>query len=383
MITESDFGEIRPYTDAETVEALKRVSRHPMLPVISKYLFPDLPAATLSHMLRSIGSIDQFQDEIMFGVVEAVLAKTSKGFTCSGEEHLGGLEGKRFLAVSNHRDIVLDPALIQYEMKLAGLPYTEICVGSNLITGQLIEDLMRSNRMIKVIRGIGARQLYLSSLRLSRYIRESIASGRASIWIAQREGRTKNGCDTTEQGLLKMFDLSGEGSFEENFWELNIVPMSISYEYESCDSRKAREVLLRRSGPYTKKPKEDLHSILTGIRQQKGHIHLEIGEPLTAEEIAAASKCEKNDRYQAIRHALDRRIIAGYRLWKTNYMGHDLLYGKNEFLTSGVYTVQDLRDFEKYIAHKLGKLERRLDQKELRKIFLGIYAGPVDAKRAL
>ncbi len=383
MNNESEFGEIRPYTDAEAVEALKRVSRHPMLPVISKYLFPDLPAATLSHMLRGIGSIDQFQDEIMFGVVEAILAKTSKGFTCSGEEHLSGLEGQRFLAVSNHRDIVLDPALIQYEMKRSGLPYTEICVGSNLITGQLIEDLMRSNRMIKVIRGIGARQLYLSSLRLSKYIRESITSGRASIWIAQREGRTKNGWDTTEQGLLKMFDLSGEGCFEENFEALHIVPMSISYEYESCDSRKAREVLLRREGPYTKKPKEDLHSILTGIRQQKGHIHLEIGEPLSPEEIAEASKCEKNDRYQAIRHALDRRVIEGYRLWKTNFMAHDLLHGKSEFKDAGQYSERDLQDFEKYIAHKLGKLERRLDQAELRKIFLGIYANPVDAKRDL
>ena len=383
MNNESEFGEIRPYTDAEAVEALKRVSRHPMLPVISKYLFPDLPAATLSHMLRGIGSIDQFQDEIMFGVVEAILAKTSKGFTCSGEEHLRGLEGQRFLAVSNHRDIVLDPALIQYEMKRSGLPYTEICVGSNLITGQLIEDLMRSNRMIKVIRGIGARQLYLSSLRLSKYIRESITSGRASIWIAQREGRTKNGWDTTEQGLLKMFDLSGEGCFEENFEALHIVPMSISYEYESCDSRKAREVLLRREGPYTKKPKEDLHSILTGIRQQKGHIHLEIGEPLSPEEIAEASKCEQNDRYQAIRHALDRRVIEGYRLWKTNFMAHDLLHGKSEFKDAGQYNERDLQDFEKYIAHKLGKLERRLDQAELRKIFLGIYANPVDAKRDL
>ena len=383
MYDETEFGEIRPYTDAEAVEALKRVSRHPMLPVISKYLFPDLPAGTLNHLLRSIGSIDQFQDEVMFGVVEAILAKTSKGFTCGGEENLKALEGKRFLAVSNHRDIVLDPALIQYELKLLGLPYTEICVGSNLITGQLIEDLMRSNRMIKVIRGIGARQLYLSSLRLSRYIRESITSGRACIWIAQREGRTKNGWDTTEQGLLKMFDLSGEGTFEENFKALNIVPMSISYEYESCDSRKAREVLLRREGPYTKKPKEDLHSILTGIRQQKGHIHLEIGEPLTAEEIAAAAKCEKNDRYQAIRHVLDRRVIAGYKLWKTNYMAHDLLYGKSEYLEAGQYSEKDLQDFEKYIAHKLGKLERRLDQAELRKIFLGIYANPIEAKKTL
>ncbi len=381
-MNENEFEDIRPYTDAEAVEALARMSRHPMMPVVSKYLFPSVPASAMSHMLRGIGSIDQFQNEVMMGVIDGILARTSDGFTCSGIEHLKGIQG-RFLAVSNHRDIVLDPALIQYVMKQAGLPFTEICVGSNLVTSQLLEDLLRSNRMIKVIRGIKARELYLSSQRLSQYIRERITSGGASIWIAQREGRTKNGLDTTEQGLLKMFDMSGTGTFEENFRELNIVPMSISYEYESCDARKAREVLLRREGPYIKKEDEDLHSILTGIRQAKGHIHLEIEEPLTAEEIFEASKCEKNDRYQSIRHLLDRRIIAGYKLWKTNYMAHDLLYDKREFAEEGRYTEQDLAAFEKYIGHKLGKLERRLDRAELRKIFLGIYAGPVDAKRGL
>ena len=381
-MNETDFEDIRPYTDAEAIEALARMSRHPMVPVVSKYLFPSLPASTMSHMLRGIGSIDQFQNEVMVGVIDGILARTSQGFTCNGIEHLKGIRG-RFLAVSNHRDIVIDPALIQYVMKQAELPFTEICVGSNLVTSQLLEDLLRSNRMIKVIRGIKARELYLSSQRLSQYIRERITSGGASIWIAQREGRTKNGLDTTEQGLLKMFDMSGTGTFEENFRELNIVPMSISYEYESCDARKAREVLLRREGPYVKKEDEDLHSILTGIRQPKGHIHLEIEAPLTPEEIHEASKCEKNDRYQSIRHLLDRRIIAGYKLWKTNYMAHDLLYDKHEFAEAGKYTEQDLAAFEKYIGHKLGKLERRLDRAELRKIFLGIYAGPVDAKRNL
>ena len=381
-MNEIDFEDIRPYTDAEAIEALARMSRHPMMPVVSKYLFPSLPASTMSHMLRGIGSIDQFQNEVMVGVIDGILARTSQGFTCSGIEHLKGIQGK-FLAISNHRDIVIDPALIQYVMKQAELPFTEICVGSNLVTSQLLEDLLRSNRMIKVIRGIKARELYLSSQRLSQYIRERITSGGASIWIAQREGRTKNGLDTTEQGLLKMFDMSGTGTFEENFRELNIVPMSISYEYESCDARKAREVLLRREGPYVKKEDEDLHSILTGIRQPKGHIHLEIEAPLTPEEIHEASKCEKNDRYQSIRHLLDRRIIAGYKLWKTNYMAHDLLYDKREFAEAGKYSELDLAAFEKYIGHKLGKLERRLDRAELRKIFLGIYAGPVDAKQAL
>ena len=379
----SDFGDIRPYTDEEAVEALGRVSRHPMTPVISKYLFPDLPASTMSHMLRSIGSVDQFQEEVMYAVVAAVAAKTSAGVTWAGLEHLKALEGKKFLLISNHRDIVLDPALIQFMLKQEGLPTTEVCVGSNLLGSQLVEDLMRSNRMIKVIRGVGPRELYRSSQVLSQYIRESITSGRASIWIAQREGRTKDGLDATEQGLLKMLELSGEGSFEENFLDLHIVPLSISYEYESCDARKAREVLLRREGPYVKKEKEDLHSILTGIRQQKGRIHLQVGEPLRADEVAAAARADRNERYQVLRGTLDRRIVGGYRLWKTNYMACDLLEGGSRWAAAGMYTPAELDAFEKYIAHKLGKLERRLDQQALREIFLGIYAGPVRAKEGL
>ena len=378
MNNESEFGEIRPYTDAEAVEALKRVSRHPMLPVISKYLFPDLPAATLSHMLRGIGSIDQFQDEIMFGVVEAILAKTSKGFTCSGEEHLRGLEGQRFLAVSNHRDIVLDPALIQYEMKRSGLPYTEICVGSNLITGQLIEDLMRSNRMIKVIRGISARELYLSSNLLSRYIRQTITSGRHSIWLAQRQGRTKDGIDTTEQGLLKMLDMSGTKDFVQNFLELNIVPLSISYEYEPCDVYKAREILISRTQKYVKTENEDLQSIMIGIKQWKGNVHLNFGAPLTEDEIRKASFCDKNDRYQMIRHAVDVRVINGYKLWNTNYIAYDL--ANHSYKYADRYTPEEVEAFTAYTEHQLDQVEPTLNREDLRDIFLRIYGNPVKMK---
>lgn len=379
---QNEFNDIAPFNDEEASAALARVANHPNVPWISKFLFPDKPETLLRDILRNIHSVDQFQDVVMSQAIEWVIANTVRNFSYDGVSKVLDTS-KKYLFVSNHRDIILDPAFMQIVLHRNQLPYTQIAVGDNLLKHKTVELLIRSNRMIKVIRGISARELYLSSQLLSKYIRETITSGQSSVWIAQRQGRTKDGIDITEQGLLKMFDMSGTGTFEENFRELNIVPMSISYEYESCDARKAREVLLRREGPYVKKEDEDLHSILTGIRQPKGHIHLEIEEPLTAEEIFEASKCEKNDRYQSIRHLLDRRIIAGYKLWKTNYMAHDLLYDKREFAEEGRYTEQDLAAFEKYIGHKLGKLERRLDRAELRKIFLGIYAGPVDAKRSL
>ena len=376
----SEFESIRPYSEEEALEAFQRISRHPFLPIISKYLFPMEQSNVLTKALKDVGSIDEFQDTIMISAITSVLARTSAGFTVSGLENLRALKGKKFLAISNHRDIVLDPALIQYALRDAGLPYTQICVGSNLLSSPLVEDLMRSNRMVIVIRGIGARQMYLNSQVLSRFIRNSITSGEASVWIAQREGRTKNGVDTTEQGLLKMFDMSGEEDFATNFDQLNILPLSISYEYEPCDARKAREIVMKQlEGSYKKKKNEDMHSILTGIRQQKGRIHLTFGEPLSREEIAAASDCSGNDRYQAIRRILDSRIISGYELFKTNYMAYDMMRGESEYL--GVkYLPEDLVDFKRYIAHKLGKIERRLDRDALQKTFLEIYGKPVESR---
>ena len=272
---------------------------------------------------------------------------------------------------------MLDPCLICYSLFDRGFSEVELCVGSNLLQNRLVEDLLRSNRMIKVIRGISARELYLSSKTLSKYIRLTITSGTSSVWIAQREGRTKDGWDTTEQGLLKMFDMSGEKSFEENFRELNIIPMSISYEYEPCDARKARELYIKQTeGKYVKKPREDMHSILTGIGQRKGHIHLNIGKALTDEEIARAAACSGNERYQTIRHILDERIIDGYKLWKTNYMAFDLLSGTRDF-EGEKYLPEDLDKFHKYIEHKLNKIESRYDRKAVREIFLRIYSNPV------
>ena len=379
-MSEIDYANISPSTDEQAVEALHKVARNPMLPVISKFLFPDEPFYSLHRMLKSINSIDEFQEVVMSKMVVADVQRTSSGFTYEGIEHLD--TGKTFLAVSNHRDIILDPALIQWTLFHNKMPLTEICVGSNLLEGnKIVADLLRSNRMIKVIRGISARELYLSSKLLSSYIRSRVASGEASVWVAQREGRTKNGIDLTEQGLLKMFDMSGTKGFKENFMELNITPMSISYEYESCDMKKARELYLSKDRKYVKKRTEDLHSIMTGIKQWKGRIHLSIDTPLTEEEIERASICDKNDRYQYIRHVLDYRIVKLYKLWKTNYMGYDLMNRTTKY--SSLYGKDDLEAFKAYTEHKLSKVERNLDRDALRQLFWEIYGNPVARKEEL
>lgn len=370
----NEFTDISPYTDAEAVEALGKLADHPAVVEVSKAIFPDKEPEFLRKILKSVKSIDEFQILVMNKAVEWVLSTTAHNFSYDGIGNLKKINGK-FLAMSNHRDIILDPAITQVVLYRNAIPMTEIAVGSNLLTNKYIEYLIRSNRMIKVIRGINARQLYLSSQVLSKYIRECITSGRSSIWIAQREGRAKDGIDTTEQGLLKMLDMSGTADFTTNFEELNIVPLSISYEYEPCDILKARERLISRTQKYVKGSREDLISIMTGIEQQKGNIHLNIGSPLTHDEIEAASCCNKNDRYQAIRHAVDVRIIEGYKLWKTNYIGYDMV--NHTFKYRDKYTPEDVAQFTEYVEHQLDKVEKSLCRADLRDIFLRIYANPV------
>lgn len=373
----SELDNIAPYSDEEAVAALGKVALHPSVPWVSKFIFPNQPETYLRDILTGIKSIDEFQSLVMSKAIEWVINKSVRNFSYDGFARVESLPGK-CLFMSNHRDIILDPAFTQIILFWNKMPLTEICVGDNLLQSKTIEYLIRSNRMIKVIRGISARELYLSSKILSEYIRQTITSGKNSVWIAQKQGRTKDGNDITEQGLLKMLDMSGTKGFVENFSELHIVPLSISYEYEPCDVLKAREILISRTRTYVKTEHEDLQSIMVGIKQFKGNVHLNFGEPLTLKEIEDASECDKNDRYQAIRHAVDRRVIQGYHLWKTNYMANDLV--NHAYKYGDKYSPEELANFILYIEKQLDMVEPELNRAELRDILLRIYSNPVESK---
>ncbi len=379
MVDLTEFESISPYTDEEASVALSKLAEFPLLSQISQQFFPEESPDFLKNTLKQIKTIDQFQVLVMQKFVRWVLEHTAGNFTYDGIENISA--DKKFLALSNHRDIILDPAITQLVLYMNNIPMTEICVGDNLITNETIEWLIRSNRMIKVVRGISARELYLSSQLLSKYIRLNITNQRSSIWLAQRQGRTKDGYDTTEQGLLKMLDMSGGADFKTNFEELNIVPMSISYEYEPCDILKAREVVISRTQKYVKAEGEDFNSIVTGIMQYKGDIHLHIGEPLTSEEIEAAALCDKNDRYQYIRRAVNRRVVEGYKLFKNNYVAYDLLNQSTKYAEK--YEPADVEKFSAYMEKQLATVEPELDRAELKEVFLNIYANPVVTKELL
>ena len=379
MIDLSEFESISPYTDEEAAEALTKLAEFPLLSQVSQQFFPTEEPDFLKKVLKSIRTIDEFQVLVMQKAVRWVLENTAKNFSYDGISNID--PDRKFLALSNHRDIILDPAITQLILYNNGIPMTEIAVGDNLITNETIEWLIRSNRMIKVVRGISARELYLCSQLLSKYIRLNITEQRSSIWLAQRQGRTKNGYDITEQGLLKMLDMSGKADFKTNFEELNIIPLSVSYEFEPCDILKARELVISRKRKYVKAEGEDFNSIVTGIMQPKGNIHMNIGTPLTSDEIAAAALCDKNDRYQLIRHAVDQRVIDGYKLWKNNYVAYDI--ANHSYKYSHLYDQADVEAFVAYMEHQLDTVEPEVNREDLRRIFIDIYANPVFTKELL
>ena len=320
---ESIFDGIRPYYDSEIPASTSRMKTFEHIDDIADFLKIDGGGNTLRNALSECRNVDDFQDKIMAMVMEHILSKTSAGGDFSGLELFA--DGKKHLIIANHRDIVLDSAFIQLIFHRNHISTTEIAVGDNLITSQFIEDVARSNKMIKVTRSSSPREVYNSSLLLSKYIRHQITGGASSIWIAQRNGRTKNGYDLTEQGLLKMIQMSGDGDFVSDMDALSILPSAISYEFEPCDGLKTKEVFVSRRHPYVKKPGEDLNSILTGMKQWKGRIMLSFIPPLQRQEIECCAQFAKNGRFVELGKVIDRRIHSSYYMWPNNYIAEDIL----------------------------------------------------------
>ncbi|HIZ85880.1 MAG TPA: 1-acyl-sn-glycerol-3-phosphate acyltransferase [Candidatus Coprenecus stercoravium] len=375
-----DYTSIRPYNDQETSSALKRIAAAPELKPIADFVYGPGHEQELRERLCRLDGVYRFQTEVMAGIIQSIIDKTSAGLTVEGLDILE--DGRKHVLISNHRDIILDPAIIQLVLFGHGISLTEIAVGDNLIANSLIEDIFRSNRMIKVSRGGTPREKYVSSSMLSSYIRERVVSGACSVWIAQRNGRSKDGHDMTEQGLMKMFGMSGSGDFIKDFNELSILPTAISYQYEPCEFLKAREVYISRREHYVKRPGEDTVSILTGVTQNKGHIAFHFCPEITEAELIECAAHGKNERFKALAAVIDQRICSSYKLWDTNYMALDLLDGGAA--NREKYTQDSLDAFVQHMEKGLSAIVEKdpyIDIEELREIYLSIYANPVRSLR--
>ena len=368
------FDDIRPYTDAEIQAAMIRIADSEHFQALAQFVFPDRDIEELKKTVCSYTNTYDFQNGVMVVFIQQVLARSIEKFTYSGTEYLD--PAKSYLFISNHRDIVLDSSLLQYILHLEGFRTTEITFGSNLMSSQLIIDIGRSNKMFKVMRGENPRDFYKTSLHLSEYIRHTITGRNESIWIAQRSGRTKDGHDATDQGILKMFCMSGSKDTVQSLDALNIVPVAISYQYEPCDFFKTRELYLSRNGTkYIKEKNEDVISVLTGITQFKGNVHISICEPLRQEELQlSATEKFSNNYFKNVAHLIDRRIYNKYKLYDSNYIAHDLRSNSNAHATN--YTPQNREKFVQRYHQILDKFDA--DKEIIGQIFLGIYANSVD-----
>jgi hypothetical protein len=372
MFREEDFEDIRPYHDDEINPALRRIISNPVFDTILDFFFPYDEKDKIRKLLSETRSVYSFQKNFVDRLVRAIVSKSSSGLTCSGFENL--TPGKAYLFISNHRDFVLDSAILQILLFEHGHNTSEITFGSNLMVNQFVIDLGKSNRMFRVVRGGSSRELLHNSQQLSAYIRYTIVSKGISVWIAQRPGRTKNGNDRTETSLLKMLNMSGRGKPEDSLHELNIVPCTVSYEYEPCCALKIKELIATSlTGTYQKQPGEDLNSIIKGIMQQKGRIHFAIGSPLDKSLGQLRNESTFNRKINTLAAIIDKEMYRNFRLWPNNYISWDIQNHSGRFRE--FYTPDDKAKFLEHMENETGGLTG--DRNMINDLFLQIYANPV------
>lgn len=377
MECDYNFDEIRPYTDAEMAEGMKRATSSPELRSVIAYLFPDKNVEDYINYLLSLKTIHEFQDKIIASFLLDLVSKTGNGIDIEGLDALKN--DRKYLFISNHRDIILDAALLNTLMIKSGFETAENAIGDNLCAKPWITEMMKLNKNFIVQRSGTKREIFEASKRLSAYIRRNIVEGRNSVWIAQREGRAKDSNDRTQESLLKMFSMSAGKDLKRSFIELNITPVSISYEYDACDFLKAKEFQVKRDNPEFKKTgADDVNSMKTGMVGYKGHIHYKVNEPIN--DILERELSDTDDRATIIEKLaaiIDRQIHANYKIYQGNYVALDELSGSLEHLGSK-YTEEEKATFDKYVAGQLAKIDLpNKDEAFLRERMLTMYANPL------
>jgi hypothetical protein len=371
----NELKEIAPYDPEEFLEAIDRLAQSPLLPKLTQTYFRNVSTDSFSSLLRSIKDVYSFQKEVISTTINSALEQSSHGLTISGLESLS--RDKCYLFISNHRDIICDPALLTNSLFLAGFPTPKICLGDNLLTNPIVIDLVKMNKGVTVKRNLSTRELFKWSQVLSLFIRRQIEENIDSVWIAQREGRAKDGNDLTHPGVVKMLTLTSDLSFAQQIKAFGIVPVAVSYEFDPCDYLKAKELYLTdKNGSYQKAPHEDTLSILTGIRGHKGRIHIAVGKQIPHSLIDQTATLPKRDQVRVIVEAIDQQIHQNYRNWPSNYIAYDLLNHSND--KKNHYTEEEKLFFLSRMKTQLDLLEMSPEEREnLEHFFLLGYANPV------
>ncbi len=367
MKINDNYQDIAPYYDNDLKPVLKKMIKEPGFLKLAQSINPAITSDILTAQILHINTIHDFQKKFISPIIESILHKSVKNLTFSGLENIN--TKKSYLFISNHRDILLDSTLLNYILLHHDFDSTQMAIGDNLLLQPWITDFFKLNKGFIIQRSLPGREMFHFSKRLSNYIAHTLHNNNQSIWIAQREGRTKNGCDKTQSGLLKMLTMAESKNFQEYIISLNIIPIAISYQYEPCDKMKARETLKKQNENFQKSPKADLYSMISGIRNQKGNIHISIGKSLNEDFENFDVDLRKNYFLKATAELLDKKIYKLYKLWNTNYIAYDILNHSDKYCNK--YSKNEKQKFENYLS-KLCSMNEKI-----RPFLLDIYAGPV------
>lgn len=372
------FEDIAPYPDSIFHEKMENLVREPGFIHAVKWVFPNINYDEFAQDLLQVHDKDTFQKKIMWPFLEMLANRTTDGITCDGIENLDPTKAYTF--ITNHRDIVLDTSFLNLCFLRAGFKTTQTAIGDNLLIYTWINDLVRMNNSFIVKRDLPKVKALEAAQELSSYIHYSIADMKRSVWIAERQGRSKDSNDMAQDSLIKMLGLAGGTDFLTNVQEVNLLPVSISYEYDPNDYLKAREFLLRRNDPEFKKTqRDDLFAMETGLLQPKGRVHFQIGKPLNPEIALIDPSLDKSAVARDVCRMVDSAIHSGYRIYPINYIAFDQLYKTEMFKDK--YNADEVNKFNVYISDQLKKVDvpelTDDDMDFLHEMMLTMYANPL------
>ncbi len=376
-IVSPNFDDIRPLNNNEVKDAIEQLVANPDFERALRYIKPNLNWAEFQAAMRACKTKEEFKSTLAYDAVMTVAKKTTFSLTISGRSRLPK-DKAACTFISNHRDIVLDASFLNVMLYDVGYGMTQVAIGDNLLIRPWIETLVRLNNSFIVKRGVSVRQMLEVSKKLSSYIHYAINDLHESIWIAQREGRAKDSDDRTQGSVLKMLAIGGcKDNMLSNLIDLNIVPVSISYEYDPCDYLKAREYQLKRDDSnYVKSQRDDLLSMETGILNNKGRVHFSITAPINEALVNLDKDMEKNELVGVIADIIDKEIYKNYRFYPCNYVAYDWLNGTRRFQEH--YGTKDKANFEEYIQGQLDKIVLpNKDESFLRTKLLEMYSNPL------
>lgn len=364
---------LEPFRDDEIEAAIAELFSYPAFTEGMKLFLPEALLQQVMQMKDQVHTAADFQTKIVAPFLKVIEKISIKELSASGFEHLD--PSQRYLFISNHRDIVLDSAFLNIVLFEHGFDTSQIAIGDNLMMHRISELLFRINKSFVVRRTGTARELYSSSLQMSAYIHKLITEKIDSVWIAQREGRAKDGNDRTQVGLLTMLSLSGKKDLQQHFQNLNIIPVAISYEYDPCGLLKTQEYLNKLADPEFKKSfKQDVEYMLLGIKGQKGRVHFHFGELLNDQLEVLAEAENSKKQLELLAEMIDKSIHQHYRLWPINYIAHDLL--TNSITYQAHYSVEEMEWHIRFFEEQEWKLQNDTPGVG-RKYLLEMYANPL------